>query len=103
MLRMEQSSLLDHWKTSRCRNFDRPKPEEAKIRRLFASMMDNMTGKETAVLIMIHPICMMIHISGYFTYPAMVRSRCSRISEGPLDMFFCWLHEGSSLNHTGPT
>ena len=26
----------------------------------------------------------MIHISGYFTYPAMVRSRCSRISEGSL-------------------
>ena len=41
MLRMEQSSLLDHWKTSRCWNFDRPKPEEAKIRRLFA-LMDNM-------------------------------------------------------------
>ena len=26
----------------------------------------------------------MIHISGYFTYPAMVQSRCSWISEGPL-------------------
>ena len=48
--------------------------------------MDNMTGKETTVLIMIiiDSICMMIHISGYFTYPAMVRSHCSRISEGPL-------------------
>ena len=56
--------------------FDRPKPEEAKIRQLFAPTMDNVTGKETAVLIMIiiDPICMMIHISGYFTYPAMVWS-----------------------------
>ena len=49
-----QVAVLDRWNTRRCRNFNRPKPEEAKIRRLFASMMDNMTGKETAVLIMIH-------------------------------------------------
>ena len=27
---------------------------------------------------------MMIHISGYFIYPAKVWSHCSRISEGPL-------------------
>ena len=27
---------------------------------------------------------MMIHISGYFTYPVMVWPRCSQISEGPL-------------------
>ena len=47
-------AVLDRWNTQRCQNFERPKPEEAKIRRLFASMMDNMTGKETAVLIMIH-------------------------------------------------
>ena len=31
----------------------------------------------------------MIHISGYFTYLAMVWSRCSRISEGPLHLYFC--------------
>ena len=49
-------------------------------------MMDNMTGKETAVLIMIHYRLYLhvIHISGYFTYPAMVQSCCGRISEGPL-------------------
>ena len=33
--------------------FDRPKPEEAKIRQLFAPTMDNVTGKETTVLLMI--------------------------------------------------
>ena len=38
----------------RCWNFDRPKPEEAEIRQLFALTKDNMTGKEMAVLIMIH-------------------------------------------------
>ena len=47
--------------------------------------MDNMTGKGTAVLI-IDAICTMIHISGYFTYLAMVWSHCSRIKEGPLYM-----------------
>ena len=34
-------------------NFDCPKPKEAEIRLLFAPTMDNTTGKETAVLIMI--------------------------------------------------
>ena len=34
--------------------FDRLKPEEAKIQQLLARTSDNMTGKETAVLIMIH-------------------------------------------------
>ena len=47
-------------------NFDCSKPEEADIRRLFALTMDNMTGKETAVLTMKDLICLMIHISGYF-------------------------------------
>ena len=45
--------------------------------------MDNMTGKEAAVLI-VDTICIMIYISGYFTYPAVVWSHCSQISEGPL-------------------
>ena len=56
-------AVLDRWNTQRCQNFDCPKSEEAKIR-LFASMMDNMTGKEMAVLIIDH-ICMMVHISCY--------------------------------------
>ena len=41
--------------------------------------MDNMTGKEMVVL------NMMIHISGYFTYLAMVWSHCSWIREGLRD------------------
>ena len=36
-------------------------------KRYFLPMMDSLTGKETAVLI-IDPICMMIHISGYFLF-----------------------------------
>ena len=39
--------------TQRCWNFNLSKPEEAEIR-LFAPTIDNMTGKEMAVLIMIH-------------------------------------------------
>ena len=38
----------------RCQNFNCPKPEQAKIRRVFAPTMDNKTGKEKAVLIMIY-------------------------------------------------
>ena len=37
-----------------CWNFNHPKPEETEIRQLFAPTIDNMTGNETAVLIMIH-------------------------------------------------
>ena len=33
----------------------------------------------------------MIHISGYFTYPAMVWSRCRRISEGPLYKYIVYM------------
>ena len=40
------------------------------------------TWQETTVLIMIH--CVLIHISGYFTYLAVVWSHCSQISEDPL-------------------
>ena len=43
-----------------CRDFRCPKPKQAEIR-LFTPLMDNMTGKETAVLIM-DPICIKIHI-----------------------------------------
>ena len=56
---------------------------------IVALTMDNMTGKETAVLIIryiIDPICMAIHISTVFTYLTMVWSRCSQISEGQLYM-----------------
>ena len=60
-VRMEQSSYttpVDCLKggvtTQRCWNFDRLKPEEARIRRLFAPTMDNITGKQTAVLIVTH-------------------------------------------------
>ena len=50
-------AVLDRWNTQRCQNFDRSKPEKTEIWRLFAPMMDNMTGKATAVLIMIHYRC----------------------------------------------
>ena len=44
--------------------------------------MDNITGKETAV----------IHISGYFTYLAMVWSHFSQISEGPVAYTLSLIH-----------
>ena len=50
-----------------CWNFNRLKAEETERQRLFALMMDNMTGKETAVLI-IDPICMMAHIRLFHLY-----------------------------------
>ena len=63
MLHMEQSSCTRLLEQPSMRwNFDLLKPEKVKIRWLFAPTMDNMTGKEMAVLI-IYIICMMIHIS----------------------------------------
>ena len=92
-------AILDRLNTWRGQNFDRPKPEEAKIRQLFAPTSNNMTGKEKAVLIannwyIIDPICMMIRISGYFTYLAMVWSHCSRIKRGST------VHQNSYPTHT---
>ena len=54
-----------------------------------------------AVLIMIHldPICMMIYISGFFTYLAMVWSHCSRISEGPLCNYRSLMKECPWVEH----
>lgn len=52
----------------RCQNFNCLKPELAKIR-VFAPTMDNMTGKEKAVLIMIYyRLC--LH-AGWFIYLAI--------------------------------
>ena len=38
----------------RWQSINRPKPEQAKIRRSFTPTIDNMIGKEMAVLIMVH-------------------------------------------------
>ena len=78
----------------KCRDFDHSKPEEVKIRQLFVPTMDNSDRKRNDSATdnkkkkkkkkKIFSVCVMIHISGYFTYLAMIWSRYGQISEGPL-------------------